>query len=52
MMADLVHRSSADAVRAAIDNAEAAGCEEVFLVPATAELAEVERLGDILATRG
>ena len=52
MMADLVHRSSADAVRVAIDNAEAAGCEEVFLVPATAELAEVERLGDILATRG
>ncbi|MDH5172692.1 MAG: LLM class flavin-dependent oxidoreductase [Gammaproteobacteria bacterium] len=51
MMAESVNRSSADAVREAIDNAEAAGCEEVFLVPATAELAEVERLGDILATR-
>jgi alkanesulfonate monooxygenase SsuD/methylene tetrahydromethanopterin reductase-like flavin-dependent oxidoreductase (luciferase family) len=51
MMAELVNRSSADAVRAALDNAEAAGCEEVFLVPATAEMAEVERLVDILGTR-
>lgn len=51
MMAELVKRSSADAVRAALDNAEAAGCEEVFLVPATAEIVEVERLGDILAAR-
>jgi len=51
MMADCVNRSSTDAVREAVDNAEAAGCEEVFLVPATAELAEIERLGDILANR-
>ena len=51
MMAESVNRSSADAVRAAVDNAEAAGCEEVFLVPATAELVEVERLADIVATR-
>ena len=51
MMADLVNRSSADSVRIALDNAQAAGCEEVFLVPATAELTEVERLGDIIATR-
>lgn len=51
MMAESVHRSCADTVAAALDNAEAAGCEEVFLVPATAELAELERLGDILAKR-
>ncbi len=51
MMAESVHRSSADAVREALDNAEAAGCEEVFLVPATAELTEVERLGELLASR-
>ena len=51
MMAESVNRSSADAVRAAVDNAEAAGCEEVFLVPATAEMVEVERLADIVATR-
>jgi hypothetical protein len=51
MMAELVHRSSPDAVKEALDNAAAAGCEEVFLVPATAELAEVERLGNLLAGR-
>jgi alkanesulfonate monooxygenase SsuD/methylene tetrahydromethanopterin reductase-like flavin-dependent oxidoreductase (luciferase family) len=51
MMAESVHRSSADAVLAALDNAEAAGCEELFVVPATAELCEVERLCDLLARR-
>ena len=51
MMAESVHRSSPDAVNEALDNAAAAGCEELFLVPATAELAEVERLGDLLAGR-
>jgi len=52
MMAESVSRSTPDAVRIALDNAESAGCEEVFLVPATAELAEIERLADILASRG
>lgn len=51
LMADSVNRSSPHAVRAALDNAEAAGCEEFFLVPATAEMAEIDRLADILATR-
>ena len=51
MMAESVHRSSADAVSSALDNAEAAGCEEVFLVPATAELVEIERLSEILQRR-
>ncbi len=51
MMARSVHRSAADAVAAGLDNAEAAGCEEVFLVPATAELTEIERLADIIARR-
>jgi alkanesulfonate monooxygenase SsuD/methylene tetrahydromethanopterin reductase-like flavin-dependent oxidoreductase (luciferase family) len=49
MMAESVHRSSADAVKEALDNAAGAGCEEVFMVPATAELAEIERLIDIIA---
>ena len=31
---------------------EAVGCEELFLVPATAELAEVDRLAEIVAARG
>jgi alkanesulfonate monooxygenase SsuD/methylene tetrahydromethanopterin reductase-like flavin-dependent oxidoreductase (luciferase family) len=51
MMAESVHRSTADAVREALDNAEAAGCEELFLVPATAELCEIDRLCDLLAGR-
>ncbi len=52
MMAESVHRSSEDAILQALDNAEAAGCEEVFLVPATADIAEVDRLGDLLLRRG
>jgi hypothetical protein len=51
MMAASVHRSTPDALLEALDNAEAAGCEELFLVPATAEMAELERLGDVLARR-
>jgi alkanesulfonate monooxygenase SsuD/methylene tetrahydromethanopterin reductase-like flavin-dependent oxidoreductase (luciferase family) len=50
-MADSVQRHDRDAVREALDNAESAGCEEVFLVPATAELAEIDRLSDLLASR-
>ena len=51
MMAESVHRSSADAVREALDNAEEAGCEELFVVPATAELAEIDRMCELLARR-
>lgn len=51
MMAQSVHRSSADAIAAALDNAEAAGCEEVFMVPATAELIEIERLSELILAR-
>jgi alkanesulfonate monooxygenase SsuD/methylene tetrahydromethanopterin reductase-like flavin-dependent oxidoreductase (luciferase family) len=50
-MADAQHRSSVDAVKEALDNAEAAGCEEAMLSPVTAELAEIDRLADLLATR-
>lgn len=51
MMAKSVHRSTRDSVRAALDNAENAGCQELFVVPATADLAEIDRLSDILAHR-
>jgi len=51
MMAGSVHRSSPDAVCEALDNAEAAGCEELFVVPATAELVEVQRMAEILQRR-
>lgn len=50
-MAESVHRHNADAVREGLDNAEAAGCEELFLVPATADLAEIDRLSELLASR-
>ena len=50
-MADSVHRSNADAVKEALDNAEAAGCEEAMLSPVTAELAEIDRLVDIIESR-
>ena len=51
MMAESVHRSSAESVLTALDNAEAAGCEELFMVPATADLSEIERLSELLARR-
>jgi alkanesulfonate monooxygenase SsuD/methylene tetrahydromethanopterin reductase-like flavin-dependent oxidoreductase (luciferase family) len=51
MMADSVTRNNADAVKAALDNMEAAGCEEVFLVPATADLTEIDRLEQIISRR-
>ena len=50
-MAGTVNRSSADAVKEALDNAEAAGCEEAMLSPITAELAEIERLAEIIDKR-
>lgn len=51
MMAESVNRSTPDSVRQALDNAEAAGCEELFVVPVTAELSEVERLTEIIKNR-
>lgn len=50
-MADAQHRSGPDAVREALDNIEAAGCEEAMLSPVTAELCEIDRLVDIIETR-
>ncbi|HEY7776662.1 MAG TPA: LLM class flavin-dependent oxidoreductase, partial [Kineobactrum sp.] len=52
MMAESVSRSSPGRILEALDNAEAAGCEEVFMVPATADLADIDRLSDLLARRG
>lgn len=50
-MAKSVNRTTPEAVREGLDNAEAAGCEEVFLVPATADLAEIDRLSEVVAAR-
>jgi alkanesulfonate monooxygenase SsuD/methylene tetrahydromethanopterin reductase-like flavin-dependent oxidoreductase (luciferase family) len=43
--------STADAIRAGLDAIEAEGCEELLLVPATADISEVERLVELLAKR-
>jgi len=51
MMAQSVNRSATDAVAEALDNAEAAGCEELFMVPVTAELDEIDKLCEILDRR-
>ncbi|MDG2410932.1 MAG: LLM class flavin-dependent oxidoreductase [Halioglobus sp.] len=51
IMAESVHRSSEDSILEGLDNAEAAGCEELFMVPATADLCEVDKLSEILGKR-
>jgi alkanesulfonate monooxygenase SsuD/methylene tetrahydromethanopterin reductase-like flavin-dependent oxidoreductase (luciferase family) len=50
-MAAQMNRATPDAVRQALDDLAAAGCDEVFLVPATAELAEVERAAELVSRR-
>ena len=50
-MAKAVDRSTPDAVRESLDAMEELACEEVFLVPATADLAEVERAAELVAKR-
>ncbi len=50
-MASAMHRSNEAAVLEALDNAEAAGCEELMLVPVTADLTELDRLENLLAKR-
>ena len=50
-LAKAMTRATPDLVREALENLEQAGCEECFLVPATAELAEVERAAEIVSRR-
>jgi len=47
-MSKRVHRSSSDAVREGLDNLAEAGCDEMFLVPATSDLAEIERAAGLV----
>jgi len=44
--------SNPDAILGAIDAMQEQGCDELFLVPATLEIAEVERMGELLERRG
>jgi len=50
-MAKAMNRSTADAVRESLDAMEELGCDECYLVPATCEIAEVERAAEIVARR-
>ena len=50
-MAKGANRCTPDAVCESLDAMEELDCEEVFLVPATAELAEVERAAEIVIAR-
>lgn len=51
-VAERMTTSSPDAVRVALDRFAALGCDELFLVPATLEIAEVDRVSELLAKRG
>ena len=50
-MARMMNRSTPDAVRESLDAMEELGCDECYLVPATCEIAEVERAAEIVARR-
>ncbi len=50
-IAETMYTSNEDAVRRVLDGIEAEGCDECFLVPATADLIEVERLAEIAVKR-
>ncbi len=50
-MASVMDRSTPDAVQASLDAMEELGCDEVFLVPATCELAELEEAAELVAKR-
>ena len=51
-MASLCDRSTPDAIRASLDAYEEQGVEECWLNTATAELAEIDGLEEIIAQRG
>jgi len=43
--------SAPDAIRAGIDAIEELGCDELLMVPATADLSEVDRIAELIANR-
>ena len=51
MVVDTMTMHDDGAVAAGLDAMEAAGCEECFMVPATSEISEVDRLAEIVAKR-
>ena len=50
-MSKMVDRSHPDAVRASLDAMQELGCDECFLVPATSDPVELDRLAEVVARR-
>ena len=51
-MSGMMDRSTPDRVMESLDAMEELGCDECFLVPATCDIAEVERAAELIAKRG
>jgi alkanesulfonate monooxygenase SsuD/methylene tetrahydromethanopterin reductase-like flavin-dependent oxidoreductase (luciferase family) len=50
-MSQQMTRCTPDAIRESLDAMESLDCEEVFLVPATCDLADIDRLSELVAAR-
>lgn len=50
-IADTMTRHNSDAIKAALDDMEELGLDELFLVPATAELSEIDAIEEIISKR-
>lgn len=48
---DTMTRHNPDAIKAALDDMESLGLDELYLVPATADLAEIDGIEDIISKR-
>ncbi len=51
VMAQNSNRCTVDAINESLDAMEELGCEETFLVPTTCDLADIERLSELVAKR-
>ena len=50
-MSKVMDRTTPDAINRSLDAMEALGCEETFLVPSTCDIADIERLSELVANR-
>jgi alkanesulfonate monooxygenase SsuD/methylene tetrahydromethanopterin reductase-like flavin-dependent oxidoreductase (luciferase family) len=48
----LMNRATPDSIARAIDDMQELGCDELFLVPATCDLADIEALSELVSRRG
>jgi alkanesulfonate monooxygenase SsuD/methylene tetrahydromethanopterin reductase-like flavin-dependent oxidoreductase (luciferase family) len=51
VMSKQITRCTPDAIRESLDAMEALECEEVFLVPTTCDLEDIDRLSELVASR-